>query len=110
MARVAHHGRALVRGILVREDPEALIIKPSDGEVSRFGAGTAVHLSKDTDVTEDTLFENTDHIFGLHGQRLYDSRGRVVMHVQSWEVHHVFSHGGAGSIRKIRLEGYADDN
>jgi len=35
-----------LRGIIIRDDPDALVVRPSAGEVQRFGAGTPVQVAR----------------------------------------------------------------
>ena len=96
-----------VRGIILREDGDQLVVQPSAGEVARFGVGRQVRI-EDTSQTYERV--SHDEVAAALGARpainwseilfdgLYDRHGNKVAVVESYE--HSFIGGG---IRRVAI-------
>ncbi len=72
-----------MRGIILREQADVLVVQPTDGEVVKFGKGTPVSVNGP--VAPLTMRDVADMV-GL-GEVLYDIHGRAVAMIQDMTVH-----------------------
>lgn len=69
-----------LRGIILRDDHDTLVVRATPEEVSHFTRGDRVTMSGVHPAAEDAVFNLRP------GERLYDSRGREVLEVHDLSI------------------------